>query len=306
MYAEVVHIRYVVAAAEHRSFRRAAAALNITQPTLSKRIREFEERLGIVLFERSTGGAQLTASGEDILVVAKRVLADLDSMESYAKASRVGDAGRLQIGFYTALSGRLRDTVFSFARQHPELEINMIEDDRSALVHLLDRGAIDIVFVLGEPVYRGYAHLSLWSERIMVAFSKMHPLAERDFVYWTDLKNERFVLSLHDPGPEIEDVLLRKLALPGEEPLIKHVRAHHTATISAVDGDRGITLACESCAVIALPGVVFREVRDGRGASRLGFVAYWRRNNGNPPLKEFLALLRAHPAVPTPTIEALN
>jgi len=60
MCVEVRHLRYIVAAAEHRSFRRAAAALNVTQPTLSKRIRDCEERLGVLLFERSTGGAYLT------------------------------------------------------------------------------------------------------------------------------------------------------------------------------------------------------------------------------------------------------
>jgi Bacterial regulatory helix-turn-helix protein, lysR family len=101
MYVEVIHLRYVVAAAEHRSFRRAAAALNIAQPTLSKRIRELEDRLGVLLFERSTGGTHLTANGQDFIVGAKRVLTDLASMESRAKAGRAGDIGRLEIGFYT-------------------------------------------------------------------------------------------------------------------------------------------------------------------------------------------------------------
>lgn len=184
---------------------------------MSKRIRELEERLGILLFERSTGGAQLTANGEDFLIVAKRVLADLDSMENYAKATKSGDAGRLHIGFYTALAGPLRD-----------------------------------------------------------------------------------------PGPEIRDILLSKLALPGDRPFIKHVKAHHSAMISAVDGERGLTLACESSSVPPWPGVVFREVRDGNGPARLGFVAYWRRNNDNPILKKFLAWLQAHPAVPTAHIGAAN
>jgi len=59
MCVEVPHLRYVVAAADHASFRRAAAALNITQPTLSKRIRELEAKLGVLMFERSTGGARI-------------------------------------------------------------------------------------------------------------------------------------------------------------------------------------------------------------------------------------------------------
>jgi DNA-binding transcriptional LysR family regulator len=231
MCVEIRHLRYVVAAAEHRSFRRAATALNITQPTLSKRIRELESRLGVLLFERTTGGAYLTAEGKDFVAGTRCVLAELDRMENHAKAAKFGDAGRLDIGFYTSLSGPLRETVFDFKRQHEQTDINIVEDNRSTLILLLDRGAIDIAVVLGEPWYRDYAHLSLWSERIMVAFPKTHRLAERNFVYWTELKNERILMSQRDPGPEIQDVLFSKLTAPGERPFIKHVKAHHSVLI---------------------------------------------------------------------------
>ncbi|MBN9048995.1 MAG: LysR family transcriptional regulator [Rhizobiales bacterium] len=294
-------MRYVVAAADHSSFRRAAAVLNITQPTLSKRIRELEDRLGVLLFERSNGGAQLTALGEDFVESARRVLAELELMENRARAGKRGEAGRLEIGFYTSLStGALRDAIFTFAERHAQVDVNVTEDARATLIPLLDRGVIDIVVVLGEPTNMDYAHMSLWSERIMVAFPKAHPLAARDFVYWTDLKTERFLMSRRDPGPEIQDILLSKLASPGDRPLIKQIRANSDHILSIVDGNRGITLTCESSTGNVLPGVIFREVRDGNGPTRVGYVAYWRRNNGNPALKQMLDLLHARPGVPTP------
>lgn len=301
MCVEVPHLRYVVAAADNSSFRRAAAVLNITQPTLSKRIRELEDRLGVLLFERSNGGAQLTALGEDFVESARRVLAELELMENRARAGKRGEAGRLEIGFYTSLStGALRDAIFTFAERHAQVDVNVTEDARATLIPLLDRGVIDIVVVLGEPTNMDYAHMSLWSERIMVAFPKAHPLAARDFVYWTDLKTERFLMSRRDPGPEIQDILLSKLASPGDRPLIKQIRANSDHILSIVDGNRGITLTCESSTGNVLPGVIFREVRDGNGPTRVGYVAYWRRNNGNPALKQMLDLLHARPGVPTP------
>ena len=303
----VTHFFYVATAAKHRSFRRAAVALNITQPTLSKRIRELEDRFGILLFERCTGGAQLTPIGEEFVQSAHRILAELELMEHRAKAARHGDAGRLEVGFYTSLSaGSLRDILLTFADQHDKVEVNITEDARASLIPLLDRGIFDIVVVLGEPSYTDCAHMSLWSERIMVAFPKAHPLAARDFVYWTDLKNERFLMSRRDPGPEIQDLLLTKLASPGDRPFIKQIKANNEHILSVVDGNRGITVLCESSTGNVLPGVVFREVRDGNGPTRLGFVAYWRRNNDNPALKQFLSLLQAHPAVPPPHISAVN
>lgn len=293
MCLEIPHLRYVVAAAEHRTFRRAAAALNITQPTMSKRIRELEEQLGVVLFERSTSGASLTAVGEDLVAGARRVLAEIDRIEAHAKAAKSGDAGRLDIGFYTPMSGTLRETIFAFKQQHQQFDVNIIEHNRSTLTSLLDRGSIDIAVVLGEPPYKSYAHLSLWSERIMVAFPKTHRFAERDFVYWTDLKSEQVLMSQRDPGPEIQEILLSKLTVPGEWPSIKPVKAHHSVLVSTVDGDDGITLTCESSSIPRWPGVDFREVRDGNGPTRLGFVAYWRLNNQSPSLKKFLAWLQA-------------
>jgi DNA-binding transcriptional LysR family regulator len=56
-------LRYAVAAAHHRSFRRAADALGVKQSTLSRCIRQMEDRLGIAVFERSSGGVRLTAAG---------------------------------------------------------------------------------------------------------------------------------------------------------------------------------------------------------------------------------------------------
>ena len=152
--------------------------------------------------------------------------------------------------------------------------------------------------VLGEPNHSDYAHMSLWSERIMVAFPKDHSLAARDFVYWTDLKNERFLMSRRDPGPEIQDVLINKLTSPGDRQIVKLVNAEREDVISMVGGNRGISLACDSATGNAGNEVVYREVRDGNGPTRVGYVAYWRRNNDNPALKQMLTLLQAHPAVP--------
>ncbi len=299
MCVDVPHLRYVVAAAEHRSFRRAAGVLSVAQPTLSKRIRELEDRLGVMLFERSTGGAFLTTEGESFVIGAKRVLAELDSMESRAKAAKVGNAGRLALGFYTSLSsGALADTLCAFTEQHAKVDINAMEAARSKLIPLLDRGVIDVAIVLGEPVHHDYASMSLWSERIMVALPKAHPLAERNFVYWTELKDERFLMSMHDPGSEIEDILLSKLTSPGARPNVKRVNIKHDHLLSLVNRKRGVSLICESSSGNMLADVVYREIRDGNGPSRLGYAAYWRRNNENPTLKRFLSLLKAHPAVP--------
>ena len=83
-------------------------------------------------------------------------------------------------------------------------------------------------------------------------------------------------------------MLLNKLTSPGDRPLIKPINANREDVLSMVDGNRGITLTCESSTGNILPGVVYREVRDGNGPTRVGYVAYWRRNDDNPALNQLL------------------
>ena len=295
-----VHLRYLVAAAQHRSFRRAAIARRIAQPTLSKRIRELEDSLGIILFERSTSGAHLTADGEIVAARAKQVLIDLDGMQSLAKGGGGRAAGRLEIGFYTSLtSGELGESLCDFAKDHEGIDVNVVEEDRSNLFALLERGSIDLAVVLGELRHEAYAQRSLWAERVMVALPKSHHLAERDFVYWTDLKTERFLVSRRDPGPEIHDMLLSKLSSPGDRPFVRSLGVPHDHLLTLVRCHQGIVPVCESSTGNIIADVVYREVRDGNGATRLGFVAYWQRSNVNPLLKQFLMRLQMHVSAPT-------
>lgn len=296
-----VHLRYLVAAAQHRSFRRAAIALRIAQPTLSKRIRELEDSLGVVLFERSTSGAHLTADGEVVTARAKQVLIDVDSMQSLAKGGGSGTAGRFKIGLYTSLiSGELGESLCDFAKEHQGIDINVIEDDRSELFAMLERGSIDVAVVLGELRYETYAQISLWAERVLVALPTSHHLAERDFVYWTDLKAEGFLVSRRDPGPEMHDVLLSKLSSPGDRPMVKSLGVPHDHLLTLVRCHQGIVPVCESSTGNIIADVVYREVRDGNGATRLGFVAYWQRSNVNPMLKQFLMRLQMHVSAQPP------
>jgi DNA-binding transcriptional LysR family regulator len=296
---DVPRLRCITVAAEHRSFRRAAAALNVAQPTLSKRIRDVEEWLGTPLFERSACGAQLTPIGHEIVQSARRVLAELEFMKDRVRDEKRGQAGRLEVGLYTSLSaGFLRESILAFIQQFAQIDVNIVEDGRAMLIPLLDRGAIDIVIALGEPTYPGHLHMSLWSERLMVALPNDHPLAEREFVYWTDLKGERFLMSRRDPGPEIEDLILNKLTSPGDRPIIKQIKASNAHVLSVVNSYHAITVLCESGAGNTLPGIVFREVRDGNGPTRVGYVAYWRQHNDNPALKQMITFLRTHLAVP--------
>lgn len=286
------HLRFAVSAAEHGSFRRAAEALLLRQSTLSRRIRELEESIGITIFERSSGGVRPTPAGRDFLRMARSILEQMDSLVSTANSTGRGEAGRLAIGFYTSLSaGNLRATVLDFRQRFPQVELGMVERSRTRLVTALRNGALDVAIVTGGAPLLDSKLLPLWSECILIALPEGHPLAAKDTIYWTDLRSETVLLSQYDPGRELEDLLMAKLVSPADRPKIERHDVSRGIIKSLVSIGFGISLVTESDIGASFAGLIYREIRDGGGSSRLGYSAHWRADNDNPALAGFLKLL---------------
>ncbi|MEP9356415.1 LysR family transcriptional regulator [Xanthobacter sp. KR7-65] len=289
---ELRHLRYVIEAAERGSFRKAADSLAVQQSNLSRRIRALEEQIGIKLFERTNGGVRPTPAGREFLDGVRRTLADLQSAIDNAKAVSHGKVGHLAIGFYTSLSaGNLRASLIDYTGRFPEVQISIVEESRSRLCAGIHSGTIDVAILTGEAPLNDTRSMTLWGERVVVALPEDHRLAANEIIYWTDLKRERFLLSKRDPGSEFQNILISKLASPGELPDV----VRHDVSVENIRGlvgmGRGVTLMCEACVGASHDGVIYREVYDGNGATRIGYSALWEHSNDNPALRNFIRLL---------------
>ncbi len=85
---EIRQLQFAVMTADTQSFSRAATALNINQPTLSRRVMQLEERLGVKLFERTTRGAELTENGRAFIEQARRIVTDVENPPRTVRAIR--------------------------------------------------------------------------------------------------------------------------------------------------------------------------------------------------------------------------
>jgi DNA-binding transcriptional LysR family regulator len=290
---DIQHLRYAVTAADHGSFRRAAEAMLLRQSTLSRCIRQLEEFVGIVIFERSSGGVQATPAGRDFLLTAQSILEQMEALVTAAQTSGRGEAGRLTIGFYTSLSaGNLRATLLDFRQRFPQVELGIVEKSRTRLITALRSGALDVAIVTGEAHLRDSNGLPLWSERTLVALPEGHSLAARNSIYWTDLRSDTVLLSQYDPGRELEDLLVSKLVSPADRPRIVRHDVSRGIIKSLVSVGFGVSLVTESDVGASFSGLIYRELRDGTGPSRIGYSAHWREENDNPTLVSFLKLLR--------------
>jgi DNA-binding transcriptional LysR family regulator len=289
---DLQQLRYAVAAADHGSFRRAAHALLLKQSTLSRCTRQLEHSIGMTIFERSSGGLRATPAGRDFLRTARSILEQIDSLVNSTYHAGRGEAGRLSVGFQTSLStGNLRTTLVDYQKRFSQIDVSLRDGSRVRLVTALRSGALDIAIVTGNLPLLGSYGMPLWSERILLALLEGHPLADRDVVYWTDLRGETLLLSQYDPGRELEDLLISKLVSPEDRPKIARHDVSRGIIKSLVAAGFGLSLVTESDIGTKSSGLTYRELRDGTGPSRVGFSAHWRTDNDNPALANFLKLL---------------
>jgi DNA-binding transcriptional LysR family regulator len=248
----------------------------------------------VVLFDRSTAGARLTSSGEEFVITARRILEDVERLSERMKASAAGKTGRVVVGFYKSLStGGFRAALRDFRRQYPEIEVELVESPFVELSAGVLSGVIDTAIILGDAgKCETLDSIALWSDQLVVALPEGHPLVERQMIYWPELKGERFLITHHDPGPDIRMVLLRHLAAPSDHPEIVTRRLSRESLLSEVADGQGIALQCESAIGLSGLGVAFRPLHHGNGATRLAYIACWKPENTNPALKTFLDIIK--------------
>ncbi len=290
---DIRQLRYAIAAADHRSFYRAARALDIEQSTLSRAVLKLERSIGMPIFERSRAGVTLTLAGSAFIRGAKPMVATADKLVAMMRAAGQGRAGGLRLGHNSSVSaGSLRATVMSWRDVHPDVEVECVEANRSVLIASLDTGEIDIAILMGTGNHNGFRCQAFWSERILVALPTTHPLAEHEVVYWTDLRNERFLMPVADPGPEMRDMLIGRLAVSGEKPDIRMHQASRETILSLLGEGAAVSLVCESATGVHYPDVVYRPIHGEQGPALAGCSGYWRDDNGNPALRRFLEFIR--------------
>ncbi|SDA90459.1 LysR substrate binding domain-containing protein [Sinorhizobium sp. NFACC03] len=142
---------------------------------------------------------------------ARQIVSRADQLVNTMRAAGQGRSGGLMIGHHSPISaGNLRATLFGWHASNPDIDIDIdididvdgVEAEREDLINGLKDGMVDIAIMIGEASYPGMNRATFWSERLLVAMPAAHALAEREWVQWYNLRNETFLLTASDPGPE--------------------------------------------------------------------------------------------------------
>ncbi len=287
---DLTAMKQAVLVFDQGSFRKAAALLQVRPSVVSRRVRALEDVLGVSLFQRQSHGAQATPAGRRILTRARKILDELDLLLRTARLSGEGTEGSLCVGVLCSIAGGiLRELFFSFCATHRQIDLMVIESSPQDHIAAVTALRMDATFVVGKPFAPGCEVEPFWTEQIMVALPMGHRLAAgEDGVGWDDLMSERFIVSEMEPGPEIEDFIIKHLATLDRHPTVEPRPVGRDTLLALVGLGLGISLVTEAVATVAYPNVVFKALR----GEELPFSVIWSTKNDNPTLRRFLSRSR--------------
>lgn len=163
------NLRYLLALSVERHFARAAAACQVTQPTLSAGIKHLEEELGVLIVQRGQRFEGFTTEGERILVWARRILGDVESLQQEVSALRGRLVGRLRLGAIPTALPLTAQLTTPFAALHPGVTISVVSLSSVDIQRGLDDFTLDagITYLDNEPLAR-VRGMPLYTERYFV------------------------------------------------------------------------------------------------------------------------------------------
>ncbi|MEV7010858.1 LysR family transcriptional regulator [Streptosporangium sp. NPDC051022] len=283
---------YVVAIAEEGSISGAARRLRLTQPTLSRQLRELERRLGAELFARAGRGLVPTAAGEALLRRAVHLLAEAEAALDDVRLAAEGKVGHLTVGFAgSGINGVLGDALGRLRAELPDVELSLIElfDDAEMSTGILD-GRLDIA-VQRLPVRDARLATQVWTREPLTLFlPARHPLARtREPAPVSVLGEIPLVLWPRESAPHAHDEITTLCHHAGIVPRVG-ARGRTVQTILAlVAAGFGAAVMADSYRVLHREGVTPRRLTGT--ATTLHLV--WRAGDMDQLLTRFMTALNA-------------
>lgn len=276
---EIRQLRYFVAVANMRNFTRAAEALGIAQPPLSRQIRQIEEQVGFTLIDRDARPVALTDAGRLFYEHALNVLASAERLDSLMKRHAGSARRRFVIGFVgSTIYGPMPRLIRHFRAAVPAVEVSLTEMTTLEQMDALKEGRIDIGIGrlrIDDPAIRREL---LLEEEVIAALPVAHPLAASDGpVSLADLADESLIIYPRAPRPSYADQILSLFRDHGHEPSqVQEVRDLQ-ATIGMVAAEAGVSVVPISVQRLQRDDIVYRRFVEPNAASPI--LMSWREGD---------------------------
>ena len=286
---ELRHLKYFLAVAEDLHFRKAAERLYISQPGLSRQIRQMEEDLGIKLFERHNRKVRLTKAGEYLQKELTRNLNNLDRIISYAKLINDGMNGELRLGYVgSAMQKIIPELLLRFSQKYPNVTFSLNEMENNQQIHSLLNEEIDIGFVRVERVPRGLEIHPLFEDTFSLVLPEDHHIEKSSYQNLAQLKDEPFILFDASYSESYYEKVMQIFDGFGFTPIVSHYTVNAASIFRLVENGFGVSIIPTSLKLGYDMRVKFIELKDI--PQRTTLKAVWNSDNTNPALRYLLNL----------------
>ena len=221
----VLHLKYAVEVAKAGSISKAAEALYMNQPNLSRAIKELETSLGITIFGRSAKGMYVTPEGEEFLEHAKKILQQIDEMEAFYKT---GVPAQQRFSLSAPRASYISEAFVQFSKglTKERAEIYYKETNAMRVVNNVLSGDFKLGILRYAACYdkyfkgmleeKGLAHELVTEFHYVLAMSREHPLAEKEEIAFADLRPYIEIAHADPYVPSVPLAMVKKEELPDD------------------------------------------------------------------------------------------
>jgi len=284
------HLRYFLAVAEELHFRKAAEKLFISQPGLSRQIKQMEQDLGVTLFERNNRRVALTKTGDYLQKELQINLQNLEDILAHSKLIHHGKEGHLTLGFVGSAMLQIIPAILKqFNSKFPKVMFKLEEMDNQKQIEGLLSQEIDVGFVRLERVPRSLEIHTVLKETFCLVLPKNHPVNKRNFKNLSQFKDSPFILFDPEYSASYYEKVMQIFDGCGFAPIISHNTIHASSIYKLVENNLGVSIVPKSLQFGYDMNVKFIELDAIPQRAFLSIA--WSKNNRNPMLQNILQLI---------------
>ena len=246
---ELRHLRYFVAVAEMENVSHAARKLHVSQPALSRQIRNLEDELGFSLLERTAKSVRLTDAGRTFLDNARALLQDADEAVTKARAVASAEPTELHVGHSpTPTAQILPKTLRAFQRAMPNVHVKLHNWNNRDILDGIRNGRLQLGLIVSPAKASALHDLryeELCHERVCVAVAPQHPFARRRVIPIAEFAAEPLIGLTREDYPEYYDYLSVIFSKVKQKPRVVEEHDSFYGIISAVEAGTGVAIAAD-------------------------------------------------------------
>ncbi len=287
---ELRHLTYFKAVAEELNFRKAAEKLFISQPGLSRQIKNLEDLLEVKLFIRDQKHVELTAAGKYLIGEVEFILNHLAVTKSQLKLIAAGKVGELRIGFLGSASNRvLPELLAKINDQEPLITTSLEELSNSVQVEMIQKDKLDLGFVRLASVSEQLEMKPILRDSFSIVVPINHPVDSKSFKSVFQFSEEPFILFSSDYSNYYFEQIIGICKDAGFSPKIRHKSVHALTIFKLVENGLGVAIVPTSLKEGYELNVRFMEIPNTSRFTELSVI--WKPSNRNPALQKILSLI---------------